>query len=183
MIERLATIGSSAFAPSPKNDLKMVDKHAASSKESLALDTLSLPVLPRQRRRSDRPSTTSALRPAFTPAERSSFDITSVPIFASTGIERDAHDVEKLAKTSETASITPSASAAVSLRIQSDDDRSEVGAVPSRAQRRTRRAQFAAVCLCFFISGWNDGSTGPLIPTIQRYYHVCALAAGRRCEY
>jgi len=25
-----------------------------------------------------------------------------------------------------------------------------------------------------FLSGWNDASTGPLLPTLQKYYHVGA---------
>ncbi|KAI0032847.1 MFS general substrate transporter [Vararia minispora EC-137] len=31
---------------------------------------------------------------------------------------------------------------------------------------------FIALCWAFFVEGWNDGSTGPLLPTIQNYYHV-----------
>ncbi|KAF8877279.1 MFS general substrate transporter [Infundibulicybe gibba] len=30
---------------------------------------------------------------------------------------------------------------------------------------------FASVCWCIFITGWNDGSTGPLLPRIQKVYH------------
>ncbi|KAK0430882.1 MFS general substrate transporter, partial [Armillaria borealis] len=30
--------------------------------------------------------------------------------------------------------------------------------------RRQANLQFAAVCWCFFLGGWNDGTTGPLIP-------------------
>ncbi|KAF7795676.1 hypothetical protein EIP86_006841 [Pleurotus ostreatoroseus] len=32
--------------------------------------------------------------------------------------------------------------------------------------------QYAACCSSLFLAGWNDGSTGPLLPTIQRHYHV-----------
>ncbi|RDB30823.1 Bypass of stop codon protein 6 [Hypsizygus marmoreus] len=31
---------------------------------------------------------------------------------------------------------------------------------------------FAALCWCLFVEGWNDGSTGPLLPVIQRDYHI-----------
>ncbi|CAE6446569.1 unnamed protein product [Rhizoctonia solani] len=37
------------------------------------------------------------------------------------------------------------------------------------------RKEWAAVIacgLCLFLSGWNDGSIGPLIPTIQKYYNL-----------
>ncbi|KAG9126758.1 hypothetical protein FRC07_002093 [Ceratobasidium sp. 392] len=30
----------------------------------------------------------------------------------------------------------------------------------------------SACCMCLFLAGWNDATTGPLLPTIQAYYHV-----------
>lgn len=48
--------------------------------------------------------------------------------------------------------------------------------VPTPAQRaafrRNARLQFFALCYSFFLEGWNDGSTGPLLPRIERNYHV-----------
>lgn len=35
--------------------------------------------------------------------------------------------------------------------------------------------QFAACCASLFVAGWNDGSTGPLLPRIQSNYHVRLL--------
>ena len=35
-----------------------------------------------------------------------------------------------------------------------------------------RRIQFVTLCSCLFVEGWNDGSTGPLLPRIQDRYHV-----------
>ena len=32
--------------------------------------------------------------------------------------------------------------------------------------------QFAACSWTLFMAGWNDGSTGPLLPRIQEVYHV-----------
>lgn len=32
--------------------------------------------------------------------------------------------------------------------------------------------QFAALCYTLFLCGWNDGSTGPLLPRIQTNYNV-----------
>ena len=29
---------------------------------------------------------------------------------------------------------------------------------------------FGCFCFSFFLEGWNDGSTGPLLPTIQAFY-------------
>lgn len=42
------------------------------------------------------------------------------------------------------------------------------------ARRQNRRSilHFAAVCWCFFLEGWNDGSVGPLLPVIQAHYSV-----------
>ncbi|KDQ58463.1 hypothetical protein JAAARDRAFT_129011, partial [Jaapia argillacea MUCL 33604] len=32
--------------------------------------------------------------------------------------------------------------------------------------------QFTALCWCIFLEGWNDGTTGPLIPAFQQYYNI-----------
>ncbi|KAF8870181.1 major facilitator superfamily domain-containing protein [Infundibulicybe gibba] len=37
---------------------------------------------------------------------------------------------------------------------------------------KNSRIQFASLCWCLFLAGWNDGSTGPLLPRIQEVYHV-----------
>lgn len=54
-----------------------------------------------------------------------------------------------------------------------------VSSAERNVQRRRARLCFAAMCWCFFLAGWNDGSTGPLLPTIQRHYNVgrasCAI--------
>ncbi|TFK46868.1 MFS general substrate transporter [Heliocybe sulcata] len=42
----------------------------------------------------------------------------------------------------------------------------------SRRYVRNGWIQFAALCWCFFLEGWNDGTTGPLIPAIQAHYHI-----------
>lgn len=39
-------------------------------------------------------------------------------------------------------------------------------------QIRTGRLQFFALCWCLFICGWNDGTTGPLLPRIREVYDV-----------
>ena len=44
-----------------------------------------------------------------------------------------------------------------------------------KRQRRKALLCFCSLCFCFFLAGWNDGSTGPLLPTIQRYYDVSSL--------
>ncbi|KAJ7485282.1 hypothetical protein FB451DRAFT_1229022 [Mycena latifolia] len=34
------------------------------------------------------------------------------------------------------------------------------------------RIQLFALYWCMFLAGWNDGTAGPLIPRIQKVYHV-----------
>ena len=43
-----------------------------------------------------------------------------------------------------------------------------------KAHRRMELVQLAALYWSFFLEGWNDGSNGPLLPAIQRHYHVRA---------
>lgn len=35
--------------------------------------------------------------------------------------------------------------------------------------------QFATLCFTLFLAGWNDGTTGPLLPRIQSNYHVGSI--------
>lgn len=49
------------------------------------------------------------------------------------------------------------------------------GAAPepnNRIARRKRLHHFIALCVCFALEGWNDGSTGPILPRLQSTYHV-----------
>lgn len=47
--------------------------------------------------------------------------------------------------------------------------------IPTRLEARTALAQFLALCGSLFLLGWNDGSTGPLLPRIQKVYNVTSL--------
>ncbi|KAI0631187.1 MFS general substrate transporter [Trametes polyzona] len=40
------------------------------------------------------------------------------------------------------------------------------------AMKQKERLQFLACCWTLFLAGWNDGTTGPLLPRIQSVYHV-----------
>jgi len=42
----------------------------------------------------------------------------------------------------------------------------------TRRQRLRARVQFATVCSSMYLAGWNDGTTGPLLPRIQKVYGV-----------
>ena len=54
--------------------------------------------------------------------------------------------------------------------------------VDVRAQRRKVNIHFFTMCCSMFLLGWNDGTTGPLLPRIQEVYHVrvsrCTGTAG-----
>lgn len=48
-------------------------------------------------------------------------------------------------------------------------------AIESSASEGVNQAQilgFAAFFWSQFLDGWNDGTSGPLLPVIQRHYHV-----------
>ncbi|KAH9852210.1 MFS general substrate transporter [Lenzites betulinus] len=49
---------------------------------------------------------------------------------------------------------------------------SAVFAATTPAMRRKANIQFATLCWSLFMAGWNDGTTGPLLPRIQSVYHV-----------
>ena len=48
------------------------------------------------------------------------------------------------------------------------------------AIRRKARIQFAVCCFTLFLAGWNDGTTGPLLPRMQVVYHACKFLATDR---
>lgn len=41
------------------------------------------------------------------------------------------------------------------------------------------RIQYAALCWALFLVGWNDGTTGPLLPRIQDNYHASVESSVR----
>ena len=47
-----------------------------------------------------------------------------------------------------------------------------VSEVDVRAQRKKVNIHFFTMCCSMFLLGWNDGTTGPLLPRIQEVYHV-----------
>jgi fucose permease len=44
--------------------------------------------------------------------------------------------------------------------------------VKTNTHRVRARIQFTTLCYSLFLAGWNDGTTGPLLPRIQEVYHV-----------
>ncbi|KAJ7216363.1 MFS general substrate transporter [Mycena pura] len=64
------------------------------------------------------------------------------------------------------AEITPTAVAASESSPQSAPE------TPSRGQILLCRVQTAVLIWAVFLAGWNDGTLGPLIPRIQKVYHL-----------
>ena len=58
---------------------------------------------------------------------------------------------------------------------QTDEVPTKAVSAVTPASRRLARIQFATLCWTLFLAGWNDGTTGPLLPRIQRVYHVCCM--------
>lgn len=64
----------------------------------------------------------------------------------------------------------------IELRSIADESsiREEPHALPvtPRKARINERLQFAVLCWTMFLTGYNDGTTGALLPRIQEVYHV-----------
>lgn len=65
--------------------------------------------------------------------------------------------------------------AVASSSVDDVDNTSDTSRAPLRLtskQRHNGWIQFLTLCWCIYLVGWNDGSTGPLLPRIQEYYGV-----------
>lgn len=56
--------------------------------------------------------------------------------------------------------------------ISNAENRSQTKHPITKKQIFAERIQLSALCWCLFLAGWNDGTTGPLLPRIQEFYHV-----------
>lgn len=58
---------------------------------------------------------------------------------------------------------------------------------PAKTKQQVTRAhiQLTALCMSLFLAGWNDGTTGPLLPRIQSVYNVCSMTCSPffQCPY
>ncbi|KZV98102.1 MFS general substrate transporter [Exidia glandulosa HHB12029] len=53
-----------------------------------------------------------------------------------------------------------------------NDTSSSASVKTTAAELRKEWIQFVTLCLCLFLAGWNDGTTGPLLPRIQEFYNL-----------
>lgn len=79
-------------------------------------------------------------------------------------------------KTTDGVVIFPSLPTSLAPSVRFEEETESTAPAISAAEKSRRilrgRLHFAALCWSFFLEGWNDGSTGPLLPTIQRSYNV-----------
>lgn len=54
---------------------------------------------------------------------------------------------------------------------------SETAPSLTRQQRNIARIQYVTLLWSMIVAGWNDGTTGPLLPRIQEVYHVSDSSA------
>ncbi|GJE94799.1 MFS general substrate transporter [Phanerochaete sordida] len=62
----------------------------------------------------------------------------------------------------------PSASASIS----GGDTPTAEPVEAAKISKWTGHIQFLSLCFTLFVAGWNDGTTGPLLPVMQSHYHV-----------
>jgi len=68
--------------------------------------------------------------------------------------------------------VGPARSLKATAKTCSQDVEEENKDTRTKKQKATERVQFAAVCWCLFLAGWNNRSTGPLLSQIQEVYDV-----------
>lgn len=89
------------------------------------------------------------------------FSAISRPSNATLSITNNSRDAALITQIQRNAPNTSNAE--LSLKSLSEDKRF----------KRKGLVHFAALCWCIFLAGWNDGSTGPLLPIFQSNYRVC----------
>ncbi|CDO77089.1 hypothetical protein BN946_scf184473.g33 [Trametes cinnabarina] len=71
--------------------------------------------------------------------------------------------------------IAPSFPSSLAPSIRAEDDTDSTAPAISPAQKAVNRRKnaiyFFTLCFTIFLNGWNDGTTGPLLPKIQAHYH------------
>ncbi|TFY68003.1 hypothetical protein EVJ58_g1273 [Rhodofomes roseus] len=167
-ILRALRADNTTFNPSPYGHGldSALEVEATASASSLDLSTIVPPAIDRIRRRSELPRVRTpqlgdAIElPVLSPIEeRSNAQSSAIASGPSQLTLSKITDVEiaptpyaaSLSYTPETPAVTPAQRAAF---------------------RRNARIQFLALCYSFFLEGWNDGSTGPLLPRIERNYQI-----------
>ncbi|KAI0676540.1 MFS general substrate transporter [Trametes maxima] len=170
-----------------KNLMRVLNESALDSSDVVSASSLDLPAIltsERMRRRSD----ISRIRPSdFPPAVEP--EAIELPVInehtqgSSTAVRMPditfredslAIPAGRQAGDPEIAPSFPS-SLAPSVLLAEDEASSTAPAISASQKavyRRKSLVHFLALCWCVFCMGWNDGTTGPMLPRIQEHYHI-----------
>ena len=173
-------------APGPLTDSVQPDPPAPAAAHALppplatgsALDLRSVLLDPAGRLHGDhmrrRGSDISRVRPTGLVPDAEAIELT---VRAPSGVAPDALSLKAADVESAVEDVVPSFAPSVA-----DDASAAPLASPTERMRQRRKARlcFAALCWLFFGLGWNDGSTGPLLPKIQQHYNVSPARSVRR---
>ncbi|KAF9495023.1 MFS general substrate transporter [Pleurotus eryngii] len=85
----------------------------------------------------------------------------------SKSVSESVHEVESLPKR-----LHAHGDSSQSTAQPTTEDLQEILQTSPKQQAVTARVQFATLCWCLFMAGWNDGTTGPLLPRIREVYNV-----------
>ncbi|KAI0764570.1 MFS general substrate transporter [Trametes elegans] len=168
-----------------KNLLRVLQESALDTDELASASSLDLPTLQtseRIRRRSD----ISRVRPldAFNP--KSEVEVYELPVLNENGLSTSTsvrdhgitfrEDALALPGKGGDPEVAPSFPSSLAPSVLAEDETSSTAPAISAAQkavyRRKSLMHFLALCFCTFSMGWNDGTTGPMLPRIQEHYHV-----------
>ncbi|OSD01411.1 MFS general substrate transporter, partial [Trametes coccinea BRFM310] len=58
------------------------------------------------------------------------------------------------------------------VNLEAIQQPASVDASLQAVHRRKSLIHFSALCVCLFVNGWNDATTGPMLPRIQENYHI-----------
>lgn len=81
-------------------------------------------------------------------------------------------DTEDTHRDIELSTLGLGTSSIVLQQPQAENDEDASGGISLSLKQE--RIYLATLCWCMFLTGWNAGTLGPLIPTIQNFYHVSA---------
>ena len=172
-----------ATASSSAADLRDQEAVAANSSavdlSEVAIPSLDIPhklTSDRVRRRSD----LSRIPPTSEP------DAIELPVISEHGLTASSslptpdisfrEDVIFVPSKNDDVEIAPSFPNSLAPSIKFDDDTDStvpaISASQKAVQRRKFLLTFLSLCFSVFLNGWNDGTTGPLLPRIQSYYNV-----------
>lgn len=100
------------------------------------------------------------------------------PEMSQDSIERDSSEIDK-ATPSEQMTVElivplPNPSASVKDSESGLSQTEVTSGFKTAGQKKLANVQFVSLCWTLFLIGWNDASTGPLLPRIGQVYHVCS---------